>query len=252
MARNQNNLTKSNIHVVSLSTYNKPKVVEDKRKNYVAYGEDNNYYQYLIDLYTGSTTQNAIINGISNLIYGKGIDALDSSTKTDEYAALKAIFSNSCLRKVSLDLKLLGEASFQVLYKDGKVVKGEHFPRQTLRAEKCNEDGEIEAYYYFHDWGKLKPNSKPKRIAAFGFGNGREPEVKIIKKYVSGYDYYCPVDYQGALAYAELESEVADYLVNDVRSGFSGTKIINFNNGVPDREKQLQVKNEVLNKLNGI
>jgi hypothetical protein len=251
MARNQNHLTKSNIHVVNLSTYNKPKVVEDKRKDYVAYGEDNNYYQYLIDLYTGSTTQNAIINGISNLIYGKGIDALDSSTKTDEYAALRSIFSNSCLRKVSLDLKLLGEGSFQVLYKDGKVVKAEHFPRQTLRAEKCNDDGEIEAYYYFHDWGKLKPNSKPKRIAAFGFGNGREPEVKIIKKYVSGYDYYCPVDYQGALAYAELESEVADYLVNDVRSGFSGTKIINFNNGVPDREKQLQVKNEVLNKLTG-
>lgn len=249
MARNQ--ATKSNIHVVSLSTYNKPKVVEDKRKDWVAYGEDNNYYQYLIDLFTGSTTQNAIINGISNLIYGKGLDALDSSTKTNEYAALRSLFSNSCLRKVSLDLKLLGEASFQVLYKDGAVVKGEHFPRQTLRAEKCNEDGDIEAYYYYHDWGKLKPSSKPKRIAAFGYGNGREPEIKIVKKYVSGYDYYCPVDYQGSVAYAELESEIADYLVNDVKSGFSGTKIINFNNGVPDREKQLQVKNEVLNKLTG-
>lgn len=249
MARNQT--SKSNIHVVNLSTYNKPKVVEDKRKDWVAYGEDNNYYQYLIDLFTQSTTQNAIINGISNLIYGKGLDSLDSSTKTEEYAALRSIFSNNCLRKVTLDLKLLGEASFQVLYRDGRVFKSEHFPRQTLRAEKCNEEGEVEAYYYFHDWGKIKPNSKPKRIAAFGFGNGREPEVKIIKKYVSGYDYYCPVDYQGALAYAELESEVADYLINDVKSGFSGTKIINFNNGVPDREKQLQVKNEVLNKLTG-
>jgi hypothetical protein len=249
MARNQTN--KSSIHVVNLSTYNKPKVVEDKRKEWVAYGEDNNYYQYLIDLFTGSTTQNAIINGVSNLIYGKGLDALDSSTKTNEYAALRSIFSNDCLRKVSLDLKLLGEASFQVIYKDGEVFKSEHFPRQTLRAEKCNEEGQVEAYYYFHNWGDLKPSSKPKRIAAFGYGNGREPEIKIIKKYVSGYDYYCPVDYQGALAYAELESEVADYLVNDVKSGFSGTKIINFNNGVPDREKQLQVKNEVLNKLTG-
>ena len=249
MARNQAN--KSSIHVVNLSTYNKPKVVEDKRKEWVAYGEDNNYYQYLIDLFTGSTTQNAIINGVSNLIYGKGLEALDSSTKTNEYAALRSIFSNECLRKVSLDLKLLGEASFQVIYKDGEVFKSEHFPRQTLRAEKCNEEGKIEAYYYFHNWGELKPSSKPKRIAAFGYGNGKEPEIKIIKKYVSGYDYYCPVDYQGAIAYAELESEVADYLVNDVKSGFSGTKIINFNNGVPDREKQLQVKNEVLNKLTG-
>ena len=88
-----------NIHIVNLSTYNKPKVVEDKRKEWVAYGDDNNYYKYLIDLFTSSTTNNAVINGISNMIYGKGLDALDSSTKTDEYAALKSIFNNECLKE---------------------------------------------------------------------------------------------------------------------------------------------------------
>ena len=252
MARN--NKIKANvdsIHVVNLSSYNKPQVKEDKKKDWVAYGSDNNYYGYLINLYTNSTTNNAIINGVSNMIYGKGLDALDSSTKTNEYAALRSIFHNDCLKKVSLDLKLLGEASFQVLYKDSKVVRAEHFPRQTLRAEKCNDDGEIEAYYYFHDWSKIKSNDKPQRISAFGYGNGKEPEIKIIKKYVSGYDYYCPVDYQGGLAYAELESEVADYLINDVQNGFSGTKVVNFNNGVPDREKQLSIKNDVMQKLTG-
>ena len=74
--------------------------VKDKRKEWVAYGEDNNYYNYLIDLFTSSTTNNAVINGISNMIYGKGLDALDSSTKTDEYAALKSIFNNDCLKKI--------------------------------------------------------------------------------------------------------------------------------------------------------
>jgi len=249
MARNNN--TKGGVHVINLSTYNRPQISEDKKKDWVNYGQDNNYYQYLIDLYTNSTTNNAIINGVSGMIYGKGLDALDSSTKTDEYAALRSIFHDKCLKKVALDLKLLGEASFQVLYKDGRVVRAEHFPRQTLRAEKCNEEGEIEAYYYFHDWGKLKPTDKPKRIASFGFGNGKEPEIEIIKKYVSGYDYYCPVDYQGGLAYAELENEVSDYLINDVQNGFSGTKVVNFNNGVPDREKQMQIKNDVMHKLTG-
>jgi len=240
-----------NLHIVSLSSYNRPKVQEDKKRKWVAYGDDNNYYQYLIDLYTNSTTNNAIINGVSNMIYGKGLEALDSSTKTDEYAALRSIFHDKCLKKVSLDLKLLGEASFQVLYKDGSVVRAEHFPRQTLRAEKCNDKGEIEAYYYHHNWEKIKPNDKPQRIAAFGFGNGKEPEIQVVKKYVSGYDYYCPVDYQGGLAYAELESEVADYLINDVQNGFSGTKVVNFNNGVPDREKQMSIKNDVMQKLTG-
>ena len=240
-----------NLHIVNLSQYNKPKIKEDKRKDWVAYGDDNNYYQYLIDLYINSTTNNAVINGVSNMIYGKGIDALDNSSKPDEYAALRSIVHNDCLKKVALDLKLLGEASFQVLYKDGKVIRAEHFPRQTLRAEKYNDDGDIEAYYYFPDWGKIKPTDKPERISAFGFGNGKEPEIKIVKKYVSGYDYYCPVDYQGGLAYAELESEIADYLINDVQCGFSGTKVVNFNNGVPDREKQLQIKSDVMQKLTG-
>ena len=240
-----------NLHIVNLASYNRPQISEDKNREWINYGEDNNYYFYLIKLYTESTTNNAIINGVTNMIYGKGLDALDSSRKTNEYAAMRSIFSDGCLRKVTLDLKLLGEGSFQVLYKNGRVIKSEHFPRQTLRAERCNKDGEIEAYYYFHDWANVKRSDKPKRIANFGFGNGKEPEIKIIKRYVSGYDYYCPVDYQGGLAYAELESEVADYLINDVQNGFSGTKICNFNNGIPDQEKQIQVKNDVMRKLTG-
>ena len=240
-----------NLHIVNLASYNRPQISEDKQREWVNYGDDNNYYQYLIDLYTNSTTNHAIINGVVNMIYGKGLDALNNSKKPNEYAAMRSIVSNDCLRKVCLDLKLLGEASFQVLYNDSNVVKAEHFPRQTLRAEKCNEEGKIEAYYYAPDWSKVKPNDKPQRIASFGFGNGKEPEIKICKKYVSGYDYYCPVDYQGGLAYAELESEIADYLINDVQNNFSGTKVVNFNNGVPDAQQQLQIKNDVMRKLTG-
>ena len=250
MGRNTNQ-KQGGVHVISLSTYNKPEITEDKRKDWVNYGSDNDYYSYLIRLFTDSTTNNAIIGGVSSMIFGKGLDALDSSTKTEEYAAMRSIFSNECLRKVSLDLKLLGEASFQVTYKDKKVYKAEHFPRQTLRAEKCNEEGQIEAYYYHPDWINIKPSDKPKRIKAFGFGNGTEPEIKIAKRYVSGMDYYCPPDYIGGLAYAELESEVSDYLINDVTNGFSGTKVVNFNNGVPDQDQQLSIKNDVMRKLTG-
>lgn len=239
-------------HIINLSSYVKPKVIEDKRKDWVAYGEgkyDNNYYQYLIDLYINSTTNGAIINGIANMVYGKGVDALDSSSKPDQYAAMKSIFSDTCMRKVILDFKMLGEGSFQVLYQNGKVVNAEHFPRQTLRAEKMNDDGEIQAYYYHPKWHEVKPSDKPKRIAAFGFGNGKEPEIKIIKRYVSGYDYYCPQDYE--TAYGELECEISDFLINDVKCSFSGTKVVNFNNGTPDMEQQLRIKNDVMHKLTG-
>jgi hypothetical protein len=240
-----------NLHILNLSNYNRPEITENKNKEWINYGEDNNYYQYIIDRYNGSATNNAIINGIVNMIYGKGLDATDSNRKPDEYAQMRSIFRYDCIRKVCQDLKLLGEASMQIVYKGNKVSNAEHFPRQTLRAEKCNDKGEIEAYYYFNDWSKLKPSDKPERIPAFGFGNGKKSEILIIKRYVSGYDYYAPVDYQGGLAYAELEEHVADYLINEVECGFSGTKVVNFNNGVPDKERQLQVKSDVLNKLTG-
>jgi len=241
----------NNLHILNLAAYNRPEISENKNKDWVNYGTDNNYYQYIIDRYNGSATNNAIINGVVNMIYGKGLDATNSSKKPDEYAQMRSIFSNDCVRKTVLDLKLLGEGSMQIIYKNGKVYKAEHFPRQTLRAEKCNEDGQIEAYYYHHNWNKIKPSEQPKRIPAFGCGNGKESEIKIIKRYVSGYDYYAPVDYQGGLAYAELEEEIADYLINEVQCGFSGTKVVNFNNGIPDREKQMQVKDDVLGKLTG-
>ncbi len=241
----------NNLHILNLAAYNRPEISENKNKDWVNYGTNNNYYQYIIDRYNGSATNNAIINGVVNMIYGKGLDATNSSKKPDEYAQMRSIFSNDCVRKTVLDLKLLGEGSMQIIYKNGKVYKAEHFPRQTLRAEKCNEDGQIEAYYYHHNWEKIKPSEQPKRIPAFGYGNGKESEIKIIKRYVSGYDYYAPVDYQGGLAYAELEEEIADYLINEVQCGFSGTKVVNFNNGIPDREKQMQVKDDVLGKLTG-
>jgi hypothetical protein len=242
----------SNTHIINLASYVKPTIKEDKRRDWVAYGEgkyDNDYYSYLIYLYINSTTNRAIIEGIANMIYGRGLDALDSAAKPDQYAAMKSIFHDTCLRKVALDLKMLGEASFQILYKDGKVVRAEHFPRQTLRAEKMNDEGKIEAYYYHPKWKDVKPNDKPKRIKAFGFGNGKESEIKVIKRYVSGYDYYSPQDYE--TAYGQLECEISDFLINDVLNGFSGTKVVNFNNGVPDYEQQLQVKHDVLSKLTG-
>ena len=61
----------SKIRVVNLNTYTAPKITENKRDKFVAYGEDNNYYQFLIDQYQGSPTNNAIINGITEMIYGK-------------------------------------------------------------------------------------------------------------------------------------------------------------------------------------
>ena len=106
----------SNIRIVNLASHTTPAVVEDNRKEWVAYGEDNNYFQYLIDRYNGSATNNAIINGMTELMYGKGLSATDASRKPEAYAQMMSLFKRSCLRKVTFDLIALGQAAFQIIY----------------------------------------------------------------------------------------------------------------------------------------
>jgi hypothetical protein len=241
----------NNVHILSLSAYNSPVITESKNKDFVEYGEDNNYFQYLIDRFLYSNTNHAIITGVANMVYGKGIDATDSNRKPNEYAQMMSIVKKDCLRKVALERKLLGMASMQVIYLNGQVKSVEHFPIHTLRAEKCNDKGEIEAWFYHPDWSKYKKGDELKRIPAFKFGNGKEVEIYVIKPYISGYHYYTPIDYSGALPYAKLEEEISDYLINDVMNGFSGTKVINFNNNIPPEEKRQEVANDVKRKLTG-
>ena len=239
-----------NIEVFNLSAYTTPEIIEHRNKEWVEYGSDNNYFNYLIDRFTKSATNNAIITGIAKMIYGKGLSATNSSRKPEAYAKMLTLFRKNDLRRFAMDRKLLGMAAFQLTYDKGEVVKVSHFPMETLRAEKCNKDGEIEAWYYHPDWINKKPSEEPTRIAAFGYGKGKN-ELYVLKPYVSGYYYYSPVDYQGALPYSVLEEEIGDYLINDTINGFSGTKVVNFNNGVPDEEKREQIKRDVLNKLTG-
>ncbi len=238
-------------HIVNLSAYTTPQINESKKGDFVEYGADNNYFQFLIDRYLYSTTNNAIITGVSNMIYGKGLSALDSNKKPDEYAKMVSIIKPNCLKKVGLERKLLGMAAMQIGYDKGEVKFVEHFPMHTLRAEKCNDKGEIEAWYYHPDWTKRKPSEELKRIPAFGFGNKKDVEIYVVKPYISGFHYYTPIDYSGSLPYALLEQEVSDYLINDVQNGFSGTKIINFNNGVPPEEKREEIANDVKRKTTG-
>lgn len=240
-----------NSYILNLSAYTSPTISESKKGDFVEYGADNNYFQFLIDRYLYSTTNNAIISGCANMIYGKGISALDGNKKPDEYAKFMSLIKPKALKKLALERKLLGMGALQIGYDKGKVSFIDHFPMHTLRAEKCNDKGEIEAWYYHPDWANKNPSDELKRIPAFGFGNKKDVEIYVVKPYLSGYHYYTPIDYSGALPYAKLEEEISDYLINDVQNGFSGTKIINFNNGIPPEEKREEIANDVKRKVTG-
>ena len=251
------NTTKGNskISFVNLSTYTSPEIVESKNKEWIEFGSDNNYFQFLIDRYNSSATNNAAINGISQMIYGKGLDATDSSRKPEAYARMISLFQKHVVRRLSYDLKLAGQCAIQVIYsKDKKTIqKVEHLPVETLRAEKCSEDDkEVQAYYYHPDWANIKPSEKPLRIPAFGISKSPQPiEILYVKPYKAGMYYYSTPDYQGGLQYAELEEEISNYHLNNIMNGLAPSMLINFNNGVPNEEAQSLIESKIQRKFSG-
>ncbi len=238
----------NNLHLIELSQYEKPVVTEEKNRDWIGIGEDNNYYQTLIDSYMNSTTNQSVITGISQQIYGKGLEATDSSKKPEQFAEMKKLLKSDMLRRISLDLKMLGEAALQVTYKAGKIDKVTHFPRETLRAEKCDENGDVKNYYYSADWAKVNNATELTKIPVFGTSN-KGNEIKIIRRYITGYFYYSPSDY--TTTYSTLESEISDYLINETMSSFNSRTIVNFNSGIPSEEKMREIKSQVLNRLTG-
>lgn len=246
------------ISFVQLSTYTSPKIVEVKSQEWVSYGEDNNYFAYLQDRINGSPTNNAIVNGISQMIFGKGLDATDAKEKPLEFARMKQLFSDDMVERLCYDLKAMGQCAIQVVYSIDKsqILQCNHFPIETLRSGKCNDDGEVETYYYSENWKEASRSKKPTPIPAFGFGSvsGKAKnveEILYVKFYKTGFYFYSPVDYQGGLQYAELEEEISNYHLNNVMNGLAPSMLINFNNGVPPEDEQRDIERNIQKKFGG-
>jgi hypothetical protein len=146
---------------------------------------------------------------------------------------------------------MFGQFAVQVHYNDkhDKILKAYHIPVNLLRAEKCDKDGNITGYYYSDNWEDTKKYA-PIRFNAFGYSKDKV-EILFSKPYSVGMKYYSYADYSGCLPYCLLEEEIAEYLINEVQNGFSGTKVVNFNNGIPTDEQQSIISNKVLSKLTG-
>ena len=215
----------SSVEVIELNAYTSPKIEEVKHSDFIEYGADNLYFQYLIDRYVGSTTNQAIIKGTATKIYGKGLCVLNEDEFPLATEKIDNLVNHSDLRKLAFDRKLLGMAALQVQYNKGKVAKVSHFPMETLRAGKLGDSGKVEKWFYHPNWKDYKRSDVLKEFPVFGSTNRKKTEIYILAPYTSGFYYYAPVDYGGALPYAYLEEVISEYLINDALNGFSDSEI---------------------------
>lgn len=245
--------TQGSTRIMNLSAYQTPEVKEVYGKDWVQYGDNNDYFDDLIDKYLGSPTNARCINGIIDMIYGRGLEATDSDIMPEMYAKMKMLLKSKELKRLVNDYKMLGQSALQLVYNKQKtsIVKILHFPMETLRAEKA-KDGKIQAYYYHPKWCDIKPSDEPKRIPTFGCGGkGDTIELYIFKPYRAGFYYYAPADYNGCTQYCALEQEVSNYHINNIKNGLQPSLLINFNNGVPNEETQELIERKIMDKFSG-
>ena len=244
----------SNISLITLAAnYTSPQIIESAKREWVQYGEDNNYFQYLIDLYYNSPTNNACVKGISDLIYGLGPEVVKGDRHLQGYIDFKKIFHEECMRNCAMDLKMMGQCAIHVVKSKDKsrIVKAYHWPVQTLRPKRANDKGEITGYFYHYDWAKLKRGEQPKEFAAFGFDKGKNECILIIRPYSTGNFYFSPPDYQGGTQWAELECEISNFHLNNIKNGMAPSMLINFNNGEPPQEVKQSVEGQIAAKFQG-
>lgn len=233
---------KIDIRLLELSSYVRPKLEENKNKNWVLNGIKNSFYQYVIDRFNGSPTNASIVTAYTDFIYGKGLGSRNKNLNI--WLKFLTILKPKELRKIVSDFELFGEACFQVIRtKGGELSSIEHLPKQLVVPELENEDGEIEGYWYCKNWSNTNKN-KPQNFPAFGTTK-EAIEIFCIKPYKAGKNYFADPDYLAALPYAEMEEELANYYINSIKKGLSAGYIVNIPNAsskTPEQKNILERK----------
>ena len=229
-----------------------PLITEDTKTRYSwipfgVYGHDD-FFNAVTMTFNVSTTNSACIEGIADLIYGKGI-----YSKTPAFNdVLQKLIPQEETKRVAFDLKLYGNACYQVYWDDShtKIIKMYHIPVQTIRAEKIGNSPRIENFYYCIDWNDQKKIKEKKKIPAFGTSN-EKMELLYIKNYSPGLYYYSLPDWVAAMQFAISEGEISNLHLNNITNGFLPAVMLNFNNGVPAPEERQTIEDLVQAKFTG-
>lgn len=229
-----------------------PVITEDTktRHPYVpfgVYGSDD-FFEAITSAYNVSTTNAACVEGLADLIFGKGIYDKDESKNE----LLQKILPSEELKRVSFDLKLYGNAAFQVYWDDThtKVIKLYHVPIQYLRAEKLYSEPKVQNYYYCTNWFDQRAMKNKKKIPAFGTSKDKF-EILYIKNYCPGLYYYSLPDWVSAVQFSLSEGEISNLHYNNITNGFLPSVMINFNNGVPAPEERQTIEDLLQAKFTG-
>lgn len=231
----------SNIQAINLSAYEPVEAIEkENRAGWIDYGFNNLFPQHLITLYYNSPIHNALTNSIAYMIEGKGTGTI----------------LDNALQGIAFDLKLQGSFCAEVIWSMDftRVVKINHLPFENCRLAYDKEEEDITGIWYSRDWANYRSKKgKPEFIPSFNPSQAQEQPRQVIYAHgmMAGSSYYAKPDYFGALNYVELSYQMGMYHVNNILNGLFPSFIINFLNGIPQKEEREAIRREWETRLSG-
>ena len=249
-----------NLELVKLSHYNIPHLMEDPRHDWVSFGKDNLYPNYLLDLFLGSAINGALVKSIGAMIYGEGLAATNAEENEDtkeSYLRLNELLHNSdddVLKDLAMDLKLFGGCYVNVIWSRDRtsIAKMIHVPAQYIRSGKM-VDGEVHTYYYSADWSKhKKAEYRPTPYRAFSTEDrSQASQILMIRDKNPALFYAFAPDYVAATDWIQMELEIAQFHLSNITSGMTPSMHVGFSNGVPTEEERRTIERQLNQKFSG-
>ena len=209
--------------------------------NYVAYGANNLYPNYLLKLFNDSSIHKAIINAKVNYILGEKVIS-KATNKIADFKVNKNDLIEDLLRKVIKDYLIFNYFAIEVVYnRDGSVYEYNHIP-----ANKVRSNINYTKFWFSEDWSSPK-----KEVIDFdSWTNSGGLESKLY--FYSGYNpsvqsVYPDPEYSGAIKSIEIDIAIKNFHLNNINNNFSGNTILTFFRGEPTPE----IKEEIVDAITG-
>ena len=258
---------KDNIININLETSTAPVVAEVRGRDWIEYGDANGewrnlYPQFLIDLYYSSSITAAIVNSTSEMIAGENLIIEDEEDRDLEARIKLQNFMNrvngneslhEVIKKASFDFKLQGGFALNLVWSKDRTQIAEiyHIDVSKLRCARPDEFGKTPGYYISADWTNTRQN-KPYYVPAFN-ANDRTCANQIMYSGLYSPDmnsYYTP-DWASCTNWGLIDARISEYHLNAISSGFSGSFMVNFSNGIPTMEERHQIEQSLADKFTG-
>lgn len=156
--------TQYNMPIQSISSIENIEV-ENRREDWLNWGERNNYPQFVLELRETSPTLAVSIDAKTSLSLGNGVEIEGlGNVLVNRFESITEVYY-----KLLYDAWLFGGYALEVIWnRDRTAIESiYHLPFQNVRAEKIDDEEhirEVEYYYFSEDWDSNKRN---KRITKF-------------------------------------------------------------------------------------